>query len=48
LKKDRNTILSKMSTLLFDKMYNPDYICSEMMDVVIGKIKEGLIADILC
>jgi len=37
-----------MSTLLFDKMYNPDYICSEMMDVVIGKIKEGLIADILC
>lgn len=29
----------------FDDMYSPDYICKDMMEAIIGKIKEGVVAD---
>lgn len=29
----------------FDDMYSPDYICKDMMDAIIDKIKEGSVTD---
>ena len=29
----------------FDDMYSPDYVCKDMMDAIIDKIKEGIVTD---